>query len=124
MTELLLTLHRWDAYLSIVLMLVSGLYGLALHWRHYSFIPREYKVLLVAGATLLVLQVFFGLSLLASGLRPAPLLHMLIYGALSPLILPGTYAYIRQQGSKHPNLAFGLASLFLFAFLIRGVFTA
>ena len=58
------------------------------------------------------------------GLRPGSVLHIAIYGALSPILLPGAYLYVRQQGGNHPNLAFGLVSLFLFAFLIRGTFTA
>ena len=124
MTELLLTLHRADAYLSIGWMLIAGIYGLAAHRSHRNYVSHRYRAVLIFGAMLLVLQVVLGLSILASGLRPLSPLHIFIYGALSPLLLPGTYMYTRQQGRNHPNLAFGLVSLFLFAFLIRGTFTA
>ncbi len=124
MTDLVLILHRADAYLSIGWMLMAGIYGLASHRSHRAYVSRQYKVVLVVGVTLLALQIVLGLPLLTLGLRPASSLHIFIYGALSPLLLPGTYLYIRQQGKDHPNLAFGLVSLFLFAFLIRGLFTA
>ena len=124
MTELLLTLHRTDAYLSIGWMLIAGIYGLASHRRHRAYVSSGYKAVLIVGAALLAVQVALGLSLLLSGLRPGSALHIAIYGALSPLLLPGAYLYVRQQGGSHPNLAFGLVSLFLFAFLIRGTFTA
>ncbi len=124
MINLLLTAHRWDAYISIAWMLLSAVYGLALHRRHITYVPSRYKAILLIGAALLMLQVPLGLSVLTKGVRPSSLLHIFIYGALSPLLLPGTYMYTRQQGAGHRNLAFGLVSLFLFAFLIRGVFTA
>ncbi len=124
MTELLLTLHRADAYLSIAWMFVAGVYGMASHRSHREHVTPRYRAVLIAGAALLALQVVLGLPLLALGLRPASALHIFIYGALSPLLLPGAYLYIRRQGTGHPNLAFGLVSLFLAAFLIRGMFTA
>ena len=123
MIELLLTLHRTDAYVSIGWMLIAGVYGLASHRNHRAFLSPRYRAVLIFGAILLVLQVVVGLSLLTSGLRPPSPLHIFIYGVLSPFLLPGTYMYTRQQGRDHPNLAFGLVSLFLFAFLIRGTFT-
>ena len=129
MITLLLIAHRWEAYATIAWMLASAAYGLALHRRSLSDTPPRYKAVLCykavlfVGEGLLVAQVLLGLSLLASGLHPASLLHIVIYGALSPLLLPGAYLYARQQGRKHPYLAFGLVSLFLFAFLIRGTFT-
>jgi len=124
MTDLVLNLHRADAYLSIGWMLIAGIYGLASHQSHRTYVSRKYKVVLVVGTILLALQIMLGLSLLTLGLRPASPLHIFIYGALSPLLLPGTYLYIRRQGNDHPNLAFGLVTLFLFAFLTRGIFTA
>lgn len=120
----LLALHRADAYFSIAWMLLSAVYGLALHRRHITYVPPRYKAILLIGSALLTLQVPLGLALLALGLRPSSILHIFIYGSLSPLLLPGAYLYTRQQGKRHPNLAFGLISLFLFAFLIRGTFTA
>ncbi|MDO8751313.1 MAG: hypothetical protein Q7K03_09265, partial [Dehalococcoidia bacterium] len=101
-----------------------GIYGLALHQRHITYVPSRYKAILLIGVALLMLQVLLGLALLAWGLRPASSLHIFIYGALPPLLLPWTYLYTRQEGKRHPNLAFGVVSLFLFAFLIRGMFTA
>ncbi len=124
MIQLLLTVHSWDAYISIAWMLLAAVYGLASHRRHPNYVPSRYKVILLVGAALLMLQVLLGLALLAWGLRPSSLLHIFIYGALSPLLLPGAYLYTRQQGRNHPNLAFGVVSLFLFAFLVRGTFTA
>ena len=123
MTDLLLTLHRTDAYVSIGWMLIAGIYGLAAHRSHRTFLSPRYRAVLIFGAILLVLQVVVGLSLLTSGLRPPSPLHIFIYGALSPLLLPGAYMYTRQQGRDHPNLAYGLVCLFLSAFLIRGTFT-
>ena len=115
MTELLLALHRTDAYLSIGWMLMAGVYGLASHQSHRAYVSPRYKVVLIVGATLRALQVALGLWLLALGLRSASALHIFVYGALAPLLLPGAYLYTRQQGKDHPNLAFGLVSLFLFA---------
>lgn len=124
MTDLLLTLHRTDAYVSIGWMLLSALYGFTSHREHPSHLSRRYKIVLSIGAATLALQVVLGLLLLWSGLRPSSPLHVFIYGALPPLLLPGAYMYTRRQGRNHPNLAYGLVSLFLFALLIRGLFTA
>jgi hypothetical protein len=123
MTPLLLFLHSADSYLAIGLMLVAALHGIRSHLRHPAYLSRSYQTLLIAGATVLALQVVLGVSLLVSGLRPSDILHIVIYGALSPLILPGAYMYTRGQGKGHPNLAFGLVCLFLAGFLIRGTFT-
>ena len=123
MIQLLLTVHPWVAYITIAWMLLAAVYGLASHRRHTTYMPSHYKAILLIGAALLMLQVLLGLALLAWGFRPSSLLHIFIYGALSPLLLPGTYLYTRQQGRNHPNLAFSVVSLFLFAFLIRGTFT-
>ncbi len=123
MVELMLMAHRWEAYGTIAWMLLAAVYGLASHRKHLAHVPSRYKAILIIGAAMLILQALLGLPLLAWGLRPSSLLHIFIYGALSPLLLPGAYLYTRQQGKSHPNLAFGLVSLFLFAFLIRGTFT-
>ncbi|MBI4312347.1 MAG: hypothetical protein HY681_11280 [Chloroflexi bacterium] len=123
MTSFLLALHRADAYLAIALMLVAAVHGLAGHRRHPTVISRQYRNVLLAGAAILAFQVVIGLSMLAGGLRPSTIVHIIIYGALSPLILPGAYFYVRGRGKSHPNMAFALVSLFLFAFLIRGLFT-
>lgn len=104
-------------------MLASAVYGFTSHRRHPSYISKGYRVLLIAGATVLALQVLLGLSLLANGLRPRTILHIIIYGAFSPLILPGAYFYTRGRGKSHSNLAFALVSLFLSAFLVRALFT-
>ncbi|MBI4339749.1 MAG: hypothetical protein HY680_07330 [Chloroflexi bacterium] len=124
MPSLLLTLHRADAYLGIALMVACALYGLASHRQHPGYLSPGYRALLIAGASVLALQVLLGLSLLAFGLRPSTILHIAIYGLLSPFILPGAYFYTRGRGKGHPNLAFALASLFLAAFLVRALFTA
>lgn len=123
MTTLLLTLHIADAYLAIALMGIAAFYGLAAHRRHPVSVSRGYRALLIGGAAVLALQAPIGLAMLASGLRPADVLHIAVYGALSPLVLPGAYFYVRGRGRGHPNLAFALVSLFLFAFLIRALFT-
>ncbi len=124
MTELLLALHRADAYLAIVLMAIASGYGFWGHRQHRHVLSRQYRILLLSSAAVLAVQVLIGLSLLASNLRPSTSLHILIYGALSPLVLPGAYCYTRGRGKGHPNLAFALVSLFLCAFLIRALFTA
>ncbi len=104
-------------------MLGSAIYGFRSHRQNPVLVPLQYQAVLTAATILLLLQVVLGLSLLASGLRPASSLHIFIYGALPPLVLPATYLYARQQGKNHANLAFALASLFLFGFLIRATFT-
>ncbi|MBI2172292.1 MAG: hypothetical protein HYU30_09830 [Chloroflexi bacterium] len=124
MTSLLLALHTADAYLAIALMGIAAVYGLAAHRRRPASVSPGYRAVLIAGAAVLALQVLIGLAMLASGLRSSTVLHIAIYGALSPLALPGAYFYVRGRGRGHPNLAFALASLFLFAFLIRALFTA
>ena len=123
MATILLTLHRTDAYLAIGLMFVAAVYGFVSHRRHPQVVSRQYRIILIAGTIILAFQALLGLSMLASGLRPANILHIAIYGALSPLILPGAYFYVRGRGRSHPNLAFALVSLFLFGFLIRALFT-
>ncbi|MBI4202162.1 MAG: hypothetical protein HY532_03485 [Chloroflexi bacterium] len=124
MTSLLLTLHQVDAYLAIVVTFAGGVYGLGAHRQHPHSLSQMYGWALIAGGSILSLQVFIGLALLASGLRPADNLHIFIYGALSPIILPGAYLYVRGRGRSHPNLAYGLVCLFLAAFLTRTLFTA
>ncbi|MDO8749790.1 MAG: hypothetical protein Q7K03_01405 [Dehalococcoidia bacterium] len=123
MINILLMAHRWDAYISIAWMLLAAVYGLASHRRQPTNVPPRYKAILITGGSLLLLQVLLGLALLAWGLNPASSLHIFAYGALSPLVLPWAYMYTRQEGKRHPNLVFGVVSLFLFAFLIRGTFT-
>lgn len=123
MLSILLTLHRVDAFLGIGMMLVAAVAGFIAHRRDPVYVPPLYRWWLAAGAAVLGLQVLLGSALLASGLRPSDILHIAIYGALSPLVIPGAYLYTRGRGRGHPNLAFGLVSLFLFGFLIRGLFT-
>ena len=70
-----------------------------------------------------MIQAIIGLTMLATGLRPSDILHIAIYGAISPLVIPATYLYTRGRGRNHPNLAFALVTLFLMGFLIRGSLT-
>ncbi|GEM_PF-4205521 len=123
MTNVLLVLHRADAYSAILLMALGAVYGFVGHRRHPTTITRPYRAILIGGAIVLGGQALIGLAMLAGGLRPTTILHIIIYGTLSPLILPGAYFYTRGRGKTHPNMAFALVSLFLCAFLIRALFT-
>lgn len=123
MTSVLLILHRADAYSAILLMALAAVYGFAGHRQHPKTISARYRALLIGGAIVLGGQVPLGLGMLVGGLRPTTTLHIVIYGTLSPLILPGAFCYARGRGKAHPNMAFALVSLFLCAFLIRALFT-
>ena len=104
-------------------MLIAAIYGFVSHRHNPRHISAGYRKVLVLGGSVLLLQVFIGLTMLATGFRPSEILHIAIYGALSPLIMPATYLYTRGRGKNHPNLAFALVTLFLIGFLIRGSFT-
>ncbi|PKB66786.1 MAG: hypothetical protein BZY82_04870 [SAR202 cluster bacterium Io17-Chloro-G3] len=123
MGSILLSLHQIDAYMGIAIMLVAAIYGFVSHRRDPRHISAGYKRLLILGGSVLLIQVIIGLTMLATGLRPSEILHIAIYGALSPLVIPATYLYTRGRGRNHPNLAFGLVTLFLMGFLIRGTYT-
>lgn len=124
MAEILLILHHTNAYLSIICMLMAGIFGVTSHKRGQKQLSNNYKIILIAAEALIATQITFGISLLLSGFWPASSLHIFIYGALSPLLLPGAYIYYKQHPKKNPNLIFGIVSLFLCAFLIRATFTA
>jgi hypothetical protein len=124
MEEIILILHRTNAYLSILCMLIAGIFGIASLQHGQKQLSSSYKIILIAAEALIAAQITFGISLLISGFWPTSSLHIFIYGALSPLLLPGAYIYYKQHRTKNPNLIFGVVSLFLCAFLIRATFTS
>ncbi|MBI2911801.1 MAG: hypothetical protein HYY05_06635 [Chloroflexi bacterium] len=122
--ELLLSLHRTNAYVAIAWMLVCAVTGLVRHHRECSTVGRLYGAGLAAGALLIGLQSLLGLALFVAGLRPADPLHVLLYGTLAPVLLPFAYVYYLRRSRSQGNLVFGVATLFLAAFLLRATFTA
>lgn len=122
--ELLLTLHRTNAYAAIAWMLVCAATGWVRHRRGSPTVGRPYGAALVAGAIQIALQSLTGLALFEAGLRPADVLHVLLYGTLAPLVLPSAWVYYLRRGRSRGNLIFGVVALFLAAFLLRATFTA
>lgn len=122
--ELLLSLHRTNAYAAIAWMLVCAVTGLVRHRRGCSTVGKVYATGLTAGAVQIGLQSLAGLVLFVEGLRPADLLHVLLYGMLAPVLLPAAYVYYLRRGRSQGSLVFGVAALFLAAFLLRATFTA
>ncbi len=122
--EILLSFHRTNAYAAMAWMLVCAVMGLLRHHRGYSTLGRLYGAALTVGAIQIGLQSLVGLVLFVAGLRPADLLHVLLYGMLAPVLLPATYVYYLRRAKSRGNLVFGVAALFLAAFLLRATFTA
>ena len=105
-------------------MLIAGIWGIARQMRGHTLVSRSYgRALWLAGA-LPIVQALLGMALLLQGYQPGNVLHVLLYGALAPLVLPVVYLYTQRRGQEHPALAFGLACIFQVAFLWRAISTA
>jgi hypothetical protein len=122
--EVLLQAHRIEAFAMIAWMFVVGVWGVGAHFRGQRLLTASYKRALWVAAALPIVQAILGIGLLLQGYRPDTILHVLLYGTLAPFALPLIYVYVTRRGQEHPALAFGLACLFLVAFLLRAVSTA
>lgn len=115
-------LHSRNALLIIFSVLACGLWGVGNHWRGQPM-SRAYLLALAGVEMLMALQAFMGTEMAFSGLRPSSILHLLLYGPLSLLALPGAYVYTRRQKTQRLPLVFGLTCLLLFGLSIRASFT-
>ncbi len=118
--EIVLQWHRVEAYAAVFWMLLCGFWGVARHWRGQRDVSQSFaRALWLAGA-LPVLQAVLGVVLLLRDFR-ADILHVLLYGALAPFVLPIVHLYAQRRGREHAALAFGLGCLFQVAFLLRAI---
>jgi heme A synthase len=113
-------LHTLIARALVLYFAVVGLWGLFLGIRKASLGPA-FRGALIIGVGLSIVQAIVGLSLVATGLRPADNLHYL-YGASVILTLPLVTSYIVDKKFSRP-LAYGLASLFMAGLAIRAITT-
>lgn len=116
----MLELHTLIARALVLYFALVGAWGVFLGIRKAPLSPA-FRGALFIGVGLAVLQTLVGLSLVATGLRPADNLHYL-YGASLIVTVPLVGSYIVDKKFSRP-LAYGLASLFMAGLAIRAITT-
>lgn len=120
MDALFFVLHEGFARAAALYLVATGAWGIW-SWRRRQGVSPGYAGALIIAQGLILLQGAAGVLLFAGG-RPADAIHIL-YGASLILALPLAYAYQRDKLPQHRSLIFGLASLFAFGLVMRGIQT-
>lgn len=118
---MLAEIHGRIAVAVLIYMLILGIWGIANFIRKVGVTP-SYRGSIFIGEALTIVQLIFGVALVADGYRPPDDLHYL-YGILIPMIIPFMYGYLRAQPKVRAAIFYGIATLFVFGLVIRAIMT-
>ena len=97
-------------------------------WGFYRFFRKQgvdstYWGMLVIAELLIVAQGLLGGYLWLAGFRPARTVHLL-YGIITPIMIPGSYVYTKGRDGRPEILVYGTATIIAVGLVMRAVFTA
>jgi len=120
--SILLTIH---ARLLFTILLFFG--ALAL-WGLFNFLRGQpisggYRGALAIGELLMLAQFIVGLLLLLGGRQPYREAIHILYGVVTVITLPGTFAYTRGRDSRYEQLIYAIVCLFLCGIALRSLET-
>ncbi|MBX6772632.1 MAG: hypothetical protein IRY83_12955 [Chloroflexi bacterium] len=116
----MITLHAFLSRVIMLYTLIGAGWGLLLAVRRRPA-SDSYRTTLLIAEGLFAVEALVGIILLASGRRPADLLHFL-YGLLGVAVLPIVMGSV-GTGKRRDSLWLGLATLFLFGVAVRALMT-
>jgi vacuolar-type H+-ATPase subunit I/STV1 len=118
----LLTMH---ARLLITILLFFGaltLWGFVNYLRGQA-ISGGYRGALAIGELLMLAQCIIGVILLIGGRQPYREAIHILYGVVTVITLPGTFAYTRGRDTRWEQLIYAIVCLFLCGIALRALET-
>lgn len=115
-------IHRSLSTALLLFAAISGAWGLASYGRGRG-VGASYWGILACLELLALAQGLVGGAMLLAGEQPARLVHIL-YGIVSVVTLPGSYAFSRGRDDRRAALQYGLICLFLVGVSLRAAATA
>jgi hypothetical protein len=116
------SIHGWLGNTSLLFFTFLSIWGFIRFFRKQG-VDSNYWGAMAIGEVLLLIQVLLGVWLyFGLGLRPARGIHLL-YGFLTPTLIPGIYAYTKGRVDRPESLAYATALLITAALVMRAVFT-
>jgi hypothetical protein len=97
--------------------LILGIWGLVRYARQMG-LDGGYLGAVVIAEVLILVQAALGGILLIQGLSPGRPIHIL-YGILTAISFPATFAFTRGETGRREMLYWGLVGLFVFGLTIR-----
>lgn len=114
-------LHERLATTVMLFFLFVGLWGLFEYVKGGS-LGGNVAGALIIGQVLVVVQVGFGVVMLADGRQPVDTTHYL-YGITAVVVMPFMWTYTRDRHPRQGLLLYSLLALFIFGVAIRGMTT-
>jgi hypothetical protein len=116
------SIHGWLGNTAMMYFLFLSIWGYVRFFRKQGLDSNYFGAMWV-GEILLVIQVLLGVWLyFGQGLQPARGIHLL-YGFLTPALIPAIFFYTRGRSGRAESLAYATALLIAAALVMRAVFT-
>lgn len=114
--------HQTLSNMVLVYALLMGVWGI---FNAFRRMPPDgnYNGALAIAVGLFVLDGIVGMILVALGLRPARLIHVL-YGVTIMLTIPAIFAFSRGRNTSRESLYYGIGMLFIAGLVERAAGTA
>ena len=117
------SLHGWLGQTSLYYFFILSIWGYFRFFRKQG-IDSNYWGAMMIGEVLLIVQVLLGLWLFfGKGVAPARSIHLL-YGFLTPVLIPAVYSYTKGREDRPESLAYATALLITAALAFRAFSTA
>lgn len=116
--DLLMIMHKNLQVTMMLFMIAIGVWGLGLFFTRRP-IGGDFWGALVIGEGLIVIQALTGIALYIMGLRPSRDAFHILYGIVSVISIPGTFAYTRGRDNRYEALIYGLIGFFLMGISLR-----
>jgi len=114
-------LHQGFAKTSLMYFLVLAAWGF-LRFFTKKGVDKSYWGGLAVGEILVVVQSLIGFAMWIYGISPGRTIHIL-YGVLAPAVIPFVYVNTKGREDRAEVMAYGTATLFGAAFVMRAMFT-
>jgi hypothetical protein len=120
--SVLLTIHARLLFTILLFFGALALWGLFNFLRGQS-ISGGYRGALAIGELLMLAECVVGLLLLLGGRQPYREAIHILYGLVTVITLPGTFAYTRGRDSRYEQLIYAIVCLFLCGIVLRSLET-
>jgi hypothetical protein len=118
----LLTMHARLLFTILLFFGALAIWGLVSFMRGQA-ISGGYRGALAIGELLLVAQFLIGVALLIGGRHPPREGIHILYGVVTIITLPGTFAYTRGRDARYEQLIYAVVCLFLCGIALRALET-
>ncbi len=128
MSQIIPTLHLFNAFLILVAALTAGVWGLILYFRKREMI-KPWRIMLIVVLVLGLLQGLFGVTMVLMGLKPGGgtglyYLHY-VYGGIVALGIPFVWLSFTsdEKNQRRVVLFYSIATLIMVAAAVRALMT-